>query len=168
MRVSIEADNLRGMTETKTSPSSSATDPVFAVRAQYIKDFSFENPNAPRSLMPKSEQPKLDVSVDLNAVQISEDLYEVVVHIQSKASAETDTLFMVDLSYAGLFAIQHLSREQIEPLLFVECPHIIFPFARRVIADATRDGGFPPLMLEPIDFHRLYQQRKQQQQPQVA
>ncbi len=137
------------------------TSPIFMVRAQYIKDFSFENPHSPQSLLPKKEQPKMDVTVDINAQQVSEDLYEVALKITAKAESEGAPLFLVDLSYAGLFAIQNMTREQVEPMLFVDCPHIIFPFARRVIADATRDGGFPPLLLEPIDFHRLYQQRKQ-------
>lgn len=139
------------------------------VRAQYIKDLSFENPGAPQSLMPKKEQPRLEVSVDINAQQVSDDLFEVALKISAKAEAEASPMFLVELSYAGLFAIENLTREQIEPLLFVDCPYIIFPFARRVVADATRDGGFPPLMLEPIDFHRLYAQRKSQiEQQRVA
>lgn len=146
------------MTDTQPSPQA----PVFMVRAQYIKDLSFENPGAPRSLMPKNEQPKLEVNVDINAQQVSDDLFEVTLKIQAKATAENEPMFLTDLSYSGLFAIQNLSREQIEPLLFVDCPYILFPFARRVVADATRDGGFPPLMLEPIDFHRLYASRKAQ------
>lgn len=136
--------------------------PVFAVRAQYIKDFSFENPKSPHSLLPKKEQPKIDLAVDINAQQISEDLFEVALKISAKATCENEPLFLVDLSYAGLFAIQNLSKEQIEPLLFIDCPHIIFPFARRVIADASRDGGFPPLLMEPVDFRSLYAQRKPQ------
>lgn len=145
-----------------TQNTENNTSPALMVRAQYIKDFSFENPKSPQSLLPKKEQPQLQVSVDINAQQISEDLYEVALKVNAKAMAENEPLFLVDLSYAGLFAIQNMTREQVQPMLFIDCPHIIFPFARRVIADATRDGGFPPLLLEPIDFRSLYQQRAPQ------
>jgi preprotein translocase subunit SecB len=143
--------------------------PHFSLRTQYIKDFSFENPNSPASLIPKNTPPKLSVNVDIKATQLSEDAFEVVLHLTADAAHEDQTMFIVDLAYGGLFSIQNLSREQIEPLLFVDCPFLLFPFARRVIADATRDGGFPPLMLEPMDFHRMYvQQREQKAQHEMA
>ncbi len=153
------------MNQTAQNPQAQ---PHFSLRTQYIKDFSFENPQSPQSLMPKNTPPKLEVSVDIRAQQLSEDAYEVVLHLAAGAKNEDQVMFVVDLSYAGLFTLQNLTREQIEPLLFVDCPHLIFPFARRVIADATRDGGFPPLLLEPMDFHRLYLQRKQADEKQVA
>lgn len=137
--------------------------PQFSLRAQYIKDLSFENPRAPQSLLPRAEKPSIGFSIDINAMRLSEDAYEVALHMTVKAEIENEPMFLVDLSYAGLFNVQHFAEQNVEQLLFIECPHLLFPFARRVIADATRDGGFPPLLLEPIDFSRLYQMRKEQQ-----
>jgi len=148
------------MTENEKTETPTTEQPHFSLRTQYIKDFSFENPNAPQSLIPKEGQPKLEVNVDINAKQLSDDAYEVQLHITANAKTDDQPMFVVDLIYAGLFSVRGLTREQIEPLLFIDCPFLIFPFARRVIADATRDGGFPPLLLEPMDFGRIYQQRK--------
>lgn len=146
-----------------TEDLTSANTPQFSLRAQYIKDFSFENPRAPLSLLPQQEKPAISFNIDINVTRLSDDAFEVALHTVSKAVIQNDTMFLVDLTYAGLFNVQNIPQEQMEPLLFIECPHLIFPFARRVIADATRDGGFPPLLLEPIDFPRLYLARKQQQ-----
>jgi preprotein translocase subunit SecB len=130
----------------------------FAVKAQYIKDLSFENPNAPQSLMIANLKPAIDVSVDLKAQKMQEGLYEMTLHITTRANNEGNALFLVDLSYAGIFQITGITPDRIEPLILIDCPFVLFPFARRVIADVTRDGGFPPLMLDPIDFHTLYLQ----------
>jgi preprotein translocase subunit SecB len=137
--------------------------PQFSLRAQYVKDLSFENPKAPLTLLPQQEKPAISFNIDINVTRLSDDAFEVALHTVSKAEIAGETMFLVDLTYAGLFNVQNIPQENFEPLLFIECPHIIFPFARRIIADATRDGGFPPLLLEPIDFARLYQLRKQQQ-----
>jgi preprotein translocase subunit SecB len=144
---------------------SASTTPVFVPRAHYVKDLSFESPSAPHSLLPKGDVPKLEMTVDINAQRFSEDAFEVALQMTARAtnSGDGQPLFLVDLVFAGVFTLQNIPEEQVEPLLFIECPNLLFPFARRIIADATRDGGFPPLMLEPIDFHRLYVQRKQQQ-----
>jgi preprotein translocase subunit SecB len=139
---------------------SSATDsqaqPNFTVKGQYIKDLSFENPNAPQSLMASASAPNIDVSVDLKATRLQEHIYETTLHLSARASAEGSALFLVDLVYAGIFELKNIPAERVEGLLMVECPFVLFPFARRVIADVSRDGGFPPLMLDPIDFHALY------------
>lgn len=136
--------------------------PRFHVTAQYVKDLSFENPRAPQSLMAREGKPSIDINIEINGRKAREDLQEVTLHITAKASAEGETLFLVDLSYAGLFTILNIPEERLEQLLMVDCPFILFPFARRVIADATRDGGFPPLMLEPVDFFAMYRRKVEQ------
>lgn len=135
--------------------------PSFVVKGQYIKDLSFENPHAPQSLVDNAAQPAIDVNVDLKAQKIQDDMYEMTLHIAAKANADNNPLFLVDLAYAGIFHIKNVPQEHIEPMIMIECPFVLFPFARRVIADVTRDGGFPPLMLDPIDFQALYMQNRQ-------
>ena len=125
------------------------------VNAQYIKDLSFENPNAPQSLQP-NQAPNIEVNVDVNAAGLAEDRFEVVLSISAKASQENETVFLAELSYAGLFTLQGFSREQLQAVLLIECPRLLFPFARSIIADATRDGGFPPLLVQPVDFAEIY------------
>jgi len=140
-------------------PEASAPNPSFVIKAQYIKDLSFENPNAPQSLA-ANIKPSIDVGVDLKAQKLQEDLYEMTLHITTRAKTEENTLFLVDLAYAGIFQLANIPSERIEPLILIDCPFVLFPFARRVIADTTRDGGFPPLLLDPIDFHSLYHQNR--------
>lgn len=145
-----------------TAPeSASSQSPSFVVKGQYIKDLSFENPNAPQSLMAATTRPNLDVNVDLKAQKLQDNLYEMTLHIAARALSDNNTLFLVDLAYAGIFQISNVPAEHVEPMVLIECPFVLFPFARRVIADVTRDGGFPPLMLDPIDFHSLYLQNRQ-------
>ena len=130
------------------------------VLGQYIKDLSFENPGAPRSLRPSDKAPKLDVNVNVNAKpQAQQGDYEIELKLEAKAARGEDTLFIVEVVYAGLFQIRNVPQEHIHPLLLVECPRLLFPFARQIVADATRQGGFPPLMIDPIDFTALYRQR---------
>ena len=137
------------------------TAPVAGVLSQYVKDLSFENPNAPQ-IYQSQTAPAIDVQFNIGSGQVGEDVYEVVLKIDVKAQAEDQTAFVVDLSYAGLFAIRNVPQDQMEPFLLGEAPRILFPFARRVIADAVRDGGFPPLLLEPIDFTGIYLQQRAQ------
>jgi preprotein translocase subunit SecB len=132
----------------------------FLVKGQYIKDLSFENPNAPQSLMATNARPAIDVNVDLKAQKLQDNIYEMTLHLSARATSEGTTLFLVDLAYAGIFQVSNIPDEHIEPLVLIDCPFVLFPFARRVISDVTRDGGFPPLMLDPIDFHALYMQNK--------
>lgn len=132
----------------------------FLVKGQYVKDLSFENPHAPQSLVATNAKPSIDVNVDLKAQKLQENIYEMTLHINVHATAEGNTLFMVDLAYAGIFQLANIPAERIETLILIDCPFVLFPFARRVIADVTRDGGFPPLMLDPIDFQALYMQNK--------
>lgn len=142
----------------------------FRVLAQYTKDFSFENPNAPRS-MQQQQQPQISIQINVNPKQLSNTDFEVELKLDGKAEANGSTLFAFDLTYAGVFHLQGIPQESIGPLVMIECPRILFPFAREIIASAIVGGGFPPLLLDPIDFVALYQQKvaaAQQQAPAQA
>jgi preprotein translocase subunit SecB len=136
------------------------------VLAQYVKDLSFENPAAPMSL--QSQKPALEVGVDVQARGMGVDQYEVQIRVRADAKAASQTVFVCEVVYAGVFMLRNISQENIQPVLLIECPRQLFPFARRVVADVTRDGGFPPLMLDPIDFLTLYRAQMAQQKAQVA
>jgi preprotein translocase subunit SecB len=129
--------------------------PAVNVITQYVKDLSFENPNAP-GVYQIAGQPKLDVQFNIGAGQVGDGVHEVVLKIEARAEVEDQVMYLVDLSFAGLFGLRNIPDEHLQPFLLGEAPRILFPFARRVLADAVRDGGFPPLMLEPIDFAQLY------------
>ena len=146
---------------TSTQETQNPQQQSFVVKGQYIKDLSFENPHAPQSLMAAAARPGIDVNVDLKAQKLQDNIYEMTLHIAARAVADGNTLFLVDLAYAGIFQVSNVPAEHVEPLILIECPFVLFPFARRVIADVTRDGGFPPLMLDPIDFQALYMQNRQ-------
>jgi preprotein translocase subunit SecB len=138
----------------------------FRVLAQYTKDFSFENPNAPKS-MQQTQQPQISIQINVNPRQLSNTDFEVELKLDGKAEAAGSTLFAFDLTYAGVFHIQGVPQESVAPLIMIECPRMLFPFAREIIASAIIGGGFPPLLLDPIDFVALYQQKlsaAQQQQ----
>ena len=134
--------------------------PHIAVQVQYLKDFSFENPNAPAILTNIDKAPKIDLALDLRVQKLEEkEHYEVELSITAKALIDGKTMFVVDLKYAGIFHLINIPQEQIEMLLAVHCPAIIFPYARKIIADATQDGGFQPLMIDPVDFGILYSKK---------
>src|SRR5690606_19379589 len=126
--------------------------PSLNVLAQYIKDFSFESPGAPQSLRARETPPGININVNVNANPISDSDFDVNLTITAKAGADKDVLFNVELVYGGVFRMQGFPKEHTLPLLFIECPRLLFPFARQIIAEATRNGGFPPLMIDPIDF----------------
>ncbi len=138
--------------------------PTFSVMRQYVKDFSFENPNAPNSLRARETSPNINININVNANALAPTDYEVTLTLEAKAVAGTETVFNVELIYAGLFRIQGVPENALHPALLIECPRILFPFARQILADATQSGGFPPLMIDPVDFARLYQQRAQEAQ----
>jgi preprotein translocase subunit SecB len=135
------------------------------VLAQYVKDLSFENPGAPNTLQTQTTQPKIDLQLDVNARRLEEDgMFEVVLRINARSERDTgEVLFVVELEYAGLFAFANIPADVIEPLVLVECPRMLFPFAREIVATATRNGGFPPLMIDPMDFGTLYAAQRQAQ-----
>jgi preprotein translocase subunit SecB len=130
--------------------------PRLLIEAQYVKDLSFEQPNAPASLMPSDKRPDIKVGVEARARLVKEGSYELELLIKAEARRAEEVLFLVDLTYGGVITVQNVRAEMLQPVLLIEGPRLLFPFARRVIADVTRDGGFPPLMLSPIDFVELY------------
>ncbi len=142
------------------------TQPSLKILGQYLKDFSFENPNAPASLAPQAGQPDINISVNVNARNLGPNDFEVELHLDAKATGEGKVIFAADLLYAGIFKLENFPANLLHPAVLIECPRMLFPFARQILADATRNGGFPPLMLDPIDFANMYQQRMRQQQGQ--
>ena len=146
-----------------TTPNNGAaqdTAPHLGALAQYIKDLSFENPHAPKSLQnPGGQNPNIQVQVNVNARQILGEDYEVELKLEGTAGHQPELMFQFELNYAGVFRLRNIPQEHIGGVLMVECPRILFPFARQIVANAVRDGGFPPLYLDPIDFLALYQQR---------
>lgn len=130
--------------------------PQVQINAQYVKDLSFENPNAPQSLMTQAQSPQIQVSVDVGAQALGEDRYEVELRITANAERGEVKMFVVEVLYGGVFTLVNVEADDVKPVCLIECPRLLFPFARRVVADATRDGGFPPLLLEPIDFGAMY------------
>jgi preprotein translocase subunit SecB len=123
---------------------------------QYVKDLSFENPGAPGNM---AARPQIDLGVDLQAKRLDAERFEVELKLRVSAKSEEKSLFLLELAYAGLFMIQNAPEEILQQILLIDGPHLLFPFARRIVADAIRDGGMPPLMIEPIDFASLYRAR---------
>ncbi len=135
----------------------------FRILAQYVRDLSFENPKAPESLRVEGK-PAIDLGVELNAQGRPDNLFEVDIKLSIKATSDIGTVFNIELLYGGLFQLNNVAPADIEPLLLIECPRYLFPFAREIIARATSDGGFyPPFMMDPIDFVAIYVARQQQQ-----
>ena len=143
-------------------PAQDDNGPGIRILAQYIRDLSFESPHAPESLRAGGPQPQIDLGVELNARGRDDGYFEVELKLTARAQREPDTIFHVELVYAGLFQILGVPEADLEPVLMVECPRYLFPFARRIISDLTAEGGFPPFMLEPLDFAGIYAQRKAQ------
>lgn len=141
--------------------------PSLVVIAQYLKDLSFENPRAP-SAFQDSAPPQIEVDVNVNARGLDKTTYEVELSVAARARRGADVMFVVETTYAGAFEIRNVPAEQLEGIMLVECPRLLFPFLRQIVSDATRNGNFPPLLLEPIDFFAVYQQKAMQQQAQPA
>jgi preprotein translocase subunit SecB len=143
--------------------------PQLNVLAQYVKDLSFENPNAPASLQQQQQPPSINIQINVNAkpLAVAND-YEVELKIEGRAEVQGVFLFGFDLLYAGVFRIVNVPQENLHPLLMIECPRLLFPFARELVANATRNGGFPPLMIDPVDFVTIYRQKLAATQPQPA
>lgn len=145
--------------KTGTAKAGNGAQPTLSVLAQYVKDFSFESPGAPGSLRTRDKAPAININVNVNANPMSDKEYDVNLTLNARAGADKDVLFNVELVYGGVFRIEGFPQEHMLPILFIECPRLLFPFARQIIADATRNGGFPPLMLDPIDFAKMFQQK---------
>jgi preprotein translocase subunit SecB len=164
------------MSETTPSPQPTGQPvPPLVVNIQYVKDLSFEVPGAPQIFSQLKAQPQVSINLDVQArrVQEGQSVFEVAIIIRAEAhdnsaasngqaTGTTPTIFVAELTYAGVFTLSGLPDNAIEPVLLVECPRILFPFARNILSDVTRDGGFPPVLLQPIDFVALWQSRRNQ------
>ena len=153
-------------TQSNTEADSQAPRPrQVMIHAQYVKDISFENPNAVAAHLTQSEAPQVEIGVQVNGDKVNDHQYEVRLHITAKAATAEKPLFLVDLTYAGIMSAPEATAEEINPLIMIEGPRLLFPFARAIISNMTRDGGFMPLNLQPVDFvavyrHSLEAQRK--------
>lgn len=153
-----------GPARSQTGSAQTGQQAQLNVLAQYVKDLSFESPGAPQTLQGPGENPQLQIGVNVNAGPRGEDIYETVVHLEAHAKSDAGVIYNIELDYAGLFRIKNVPENMLQPILFVDCPTLLFPFLRRVVADIARDGGFPPLMLDPIDFFAMFQQRIAEEQ----
>ena len=134
------------------------------VHAQYIKDLSFENPNAPEILMESPNQPDVEITVNVGARPLGDAQYEVMLNLGAKAKADEKALFLVDLTYAGIVSCPGTEAADVNPMVMIEAPRLLFPFARAIVSDVTRDGGFMPLNIQPVDFVAVYQHNLAKQQ----
>jgi preprotein translocase subunit SecB len=153
-----------------TSPGGEARKQI-GINAQYVKDLSFENPRAPQSLvqqLPAGTTPDLQVHVDVKAQNLAPDIYEVVLTLKAETRVSNEPIFVAELVYGAVVTLINTPQEDIGPALIVETPRLLFPFARAIIADVTRDGGFTPLLLQPIDFAEIYRRRVAEQQQAAA
>jgi len=141
-----------------------AASPTLSILAQYTKDLSFENPGAPRSLQARDKAPTININVNVNANPLSDTDFDVVLSLNAEAKDGDKTVFHTELAYGGVFRVAGFPQEHMLPVLFIECPRMLFPFARQIIADVTRNGGFPPLMIDPIDFTQMFAQRVAEEQ----
>jgi len=160
------ADEARGNGQSEMPAETPAGLQQLIVNAQYVKDLSFENPRAPQSLVQQTAQPSVDINVDVKAQNLGPEVFEVILTINVTARIQDDPVFLVELAYGTVVTVKNAPQEMLAPLILVETPRLVFPFARAIIANATRDGGFPPLMINPIDFSELL--RRQQADAQAA
>lgn len=133
------------------------------IHAQYIKDLSFENPNAIAALTNQGKQPAVEIGVQVNGDKINDNQFEVRLHLTANAKTDDSQLFLVDLTYAGIVSVSDAAPEELNPLVMIEGPRQLFPFARAIISNLTRDGGFMPLNLQPVDFVAVYRHSLEQQ-----
>jgi preprotein translocase subunit SecB len=152
------------MATTNGGPETNTPPPSINVLGQYIKDMSFENPNAPNSLTGAAQPPAVNIKFNVNAKPLSNTDFEVELHVEAKAEHDPGVLFNVELVYCGVFRLMNVPAEIMQQIVLIECPRMLFPFARQVIADVVRNGGFPSLMIDPVDFAALYRERFAQQQ----
>ena len=138
--------------------------PQLRIAGQYIKDLSFESPNAPNSLRDPGDNPNIAVEINVGASPIEGDIYECAIDFKVVAKSAKMTIYNLELVYAGAFELQNFPQQMIQPVLFVNCPALLFPFLRRLVGDLTREGGFPPLWLDPVDWGQLYNQKISQAQ----
>jgi preprotein translocase subunit SecB len=147
-------------------PAATAQQTQVRVVAQYIKDLSFECPNVAKLLDGPGEAPNLRVEVNVNASKITGATFESTINFKAEASNKGGTIYDLELAYAGMFQVENMPEAALEPFLLIDCPALLFPFARRLVADLTREGGFPPLLLDPINFANLFNKRQQERSAQ--
>ncbi|MEM6490954.1 MAG: protein-export chaperone SecB [Pseudomonadota bacterium] len=143
----------------KSEGAGAAAAPGLVVNAQYLKDLSFENPRAPHVLANLQTPPSVQVNVDVSAERLGEEVFEVSLKIRGEATKDEETVFMVESVFGGVFTVTGAPPETLRPILLIEAPRLLFPFARAIVADATRNGGYPPLLVNPVDFVDLYRRR---------
>lgn len=146
------------------APANANAAPGYSLVGQYIRDLSFENPGAPGSVLLGGPNPNFNVTINVGVKKQADDLYAVELNLTAKAERETTVLFNVELVYGGVFRLRNIPENQLAPLLMIEAPRVLFPFARHVLANTVQLGGFPPLMMEPVDFQQLYLQNLQSMQ----
>lgn len=154
-----ESINIPDAAGTPADTAAAAEGPLLQILAQYTKDASFENPNAPDSLRSGQDAPAIELNVEVKGLPMDDNTAEVTIMVSARAQRGEDVAFICELEYSGLFAFANVPADQIQALILIECPRMLFPFARKIIADMTQDGGFPPLLLEPLDFAALYRQQ---------
>lgn len=140
-------------------PADASAQQSLGVIAQYVKDLSFESPGAPQSVRARAAAPAINIAVNVQYRAAQENELEVELKIEAQAREGETVLFAIELVYGGLFRLTNIPAENITPVAMIECPRLLFPFARQIIADASRNGGFPPLLIDPIDFVQLFRQR---------
>ena len=140
-------------------PAAGVGQPNLSVVTQYVKDLSFENPGAPQSLRPRAAAPNINISIGVQSAAVGEGQYEVELRIDARAVEGETVLFAIELVYAGVFRFTNIPADQARPVALIECPRLLFPFARQIVADASRNGGFPPLLIDPVDFVNMYRQQ---------
>ena len=155
-------------TERQGEANTEAAGRQIVVHAQYIKDLSFENPNAPDILIDPPQQPDVQIGVNVGARGLNSDQYEVILSLSANAKTEDKALFLAELTYAAIVSAPGASRDDLNPLIMIEAPRLMFPFARAIISDMTRDGGFMPLSIQPIDFVAVYQSNVERQKEALA
>lgn len=148
----------------QTGDTAQEAQPQLTVVAQYIKDLSFENPNAPQSLS-LNQPPQINIQINVNAKPLSDTDVEVTLRLEGKAEANGNLMFGFELDYAGIFRIRNVPQDSMNAVVLIECPRLLFPFAREIVAATVRNGGFPPLLLDPVDFVGLYRQRMSELEP---
>ena len=138
--------------------NTTAPAPSFNLIGQYIRDLSFENPGAPGSILGGGANPQFNININVGVKKQADDVYAVELVLNAKAQRDSNVLFNVELAYGGVFRLKNVPEAQLAPLLMIECPRLIFPFARHALANTVQLGGFPPVMMEPVDFQALYMQ----------
>lgn len=150
------------------NPAGAGSQPNLSVLTQYVKDFSFENPGAPQSLRPRQTPPNINISIGVQSQPVANNEIEVELRIDARAVEGQAVLFAIELVYAGIFRLTNIPGEQVRAVALIECPRLLFPFARQVVAEASRNGGFPPLLIDPVDFVQMFRQQVAQEAGQGA